>query len=105
MTNLLVRAIMNEVRWSIVAKTLVEIKRSLDGQIGKRLKLIANGGRRKTVERFGTLEETYPAVFIVALDQEENAFERVSYSYADILTETVELSFIDEINRMAVGEQ
>ncbi|SEO92708.1 Uncharacterized protein Veg [Amphibacillus marinus] len=88
-----------------MAKTLVEIKRSLDGQIGKRLKLIANGGRRKTVERFGTLEETYPAVFIVALDQEENAFERVSYSYADILTETVELSFIDEINRMAVGEQ
>lgn len=96
---------MNEVRWSIVAKTLVEIKRVLDGQIGKRLKLIANGGRKKTVERYGTLAETYPAVFIVALDQDENAFERVSYSYADILTETVELSFIEERNKIAVGEQ
>ncbi len=92
-------------RWSILAKTLVEIKQGLDCQIGKRLKLTANGGRRKTVERYGTLAETYPAVFIVALDQEENAFERVSYSYADILTETVELSFIEERNKIAVGEQ
>lgn len=92
-------------RWSIVAKTLVEIKRGLDGQIGKRLQLIANGGRKKTVERYGTLEETYNAVFIVALDQDENAFERVSYSYADVLTEAVELNFIEENNMVAVGEQ
>ncbi|CQR47489.1 hypothetical protein BN1058_01810 [Paraliobacillus sp. PM-2] len=88
-----------------MAKTLVEIKRGLDCQIGKRLKLTANGGRRKTVERYGTLAETYPAVFIVALDQEENAFERVSYSYADILTETVELNFIEDRSVVAVGEQ
>ncbi|MES9689577.1 Veg family protein, partial [Bacillus sp. JJ353] len=30
------------------------------------------------------------------LDQDENSFERVSYSYADILTETVELRFSDD---------
>ncbi|KGP71535.1 biofilm formation stimulator Veg [Pontibacillus yanchengensis] len=76
-----------------MAKTLAEIKQSLDGQIGNRLTLKANGGRRKTIERSGVLAETYPAVFIVELDQEQNAFERVSYSYADVLTETVELSF------------
>lgn len=92
-------------RWSIVAKTLVEIKRVLDGQIGKRLKLIANGGRRKTIERHGVLAETYPSVFIVALDQDENAFERVSYSYADILTETVELNFIEDKSSVSVVEQ
>lgn len=88
-----------------MAKTLVEIKRSLDDQIGKRLKLVANGGRRKTIERHGVLAETYPSVFIVALDQDENAFERVSYSYADILTETVELSFIDEKQPVPAVEQ
>ncbi|MDC3417940.1 biofilm formation stimulator Veg [Aquibacillus salsiterrae] len=88
-----------------MAKTLVEIKQGLDGQIGKRLKLRANGGRRKTVERYGTLAETYPAVFIVELDQQENAFERVSYSYADVLTETVELNFIDDMSKMVLGEQ
>ncbi|QDP38819.1 biofilm formation stimulator Veg [Radiobacillus deserti] len=88
-----------------MAKTLVEIKQGLDGQIGKRLKLKANGGRRKTIERYGTLAETYPSVFIVELDQQENAFERVSYSYADVLTETVELNFIDDMSKMALGEQ
>ncbi|WP_373738356.1 Veg family protein, partial [Jeotgalibaca porci] len=33
---------------------------------------------------------------VVDLDQEENAFERVSYSYADVLTSSVEISFYDE---------
>ncbi|WP_152657407.1 biofilm formation stimulator Veg [Oceanobacillus sp. CFH 90083] len=78
-----------------MGKTLIEIKQGLDGQVGKRLKLRANGGRRKTVERCGILAETYPSVFIVELDQDENAFERVSYSYTDILTETVELNFVE----------
>lgn len=98
-------AIIDSERWSIVAKTLAEIKSALDDQIGKRLKLIANGGRRKTIERNGVLAETYPSVFIVALDQDENAFERVSYSYADILTETVELNFIEEKHAVPVAEQ
>lgn len=91
-------------RWSVVGKTLIEIKQGLDGQVGKRLKLRANGGRRKTVERCGILAETYPSVFIVELDQDENAFERVSYSYTDILTETVELNF-DEGNSAIILKQ
>ncbi|GAB7387224.1 Veg family protein [Bacillaceae bacterium] len=70
---------------------LAEIKRSLDAHIGEKIMLRANGGRRKMIERTGVLEETYPSVFIVKLDESKHAFERVSYSYADILTETVEL--------------
>lgn len=77
-------------------KTLTDIKRSLDSNLGKRLMLRANGGRRKTIERSGVLAETYPAVFVIELDQKENAFERVSYSYADVLTETVQLVFMDK---------
>ncbi len=69
---------------------LNEIKRSLDRYVGEKILLRANGGRRKTIERTGVLEETYPSVFVIKLDQ-ENSFKRVSYSYADILTETVEL--------------
>jgi uncharacterized protein Veg len=70
---------------------LNEIKRSLDGLIGEKIVLRANGGRRKTIERTGILEETYPSVFVVKLDNQGSSFKRVSYSYADILTETVEL--------------
>ena len=81
-------------------KTLADIKTALDSNLGKRLLLKANGGRRKTVERFGTLAETYPAVFVIELDQDENAFERVSYSYADVLTETVQLTFLNKQQEM-----
>ncbi len=100
LTNKQAYVIINTVRWSVV-KTLIEIKQGLEGQIGKRLKLTANGGRRRTVIRSGVLAETYPAVFVVELDQEENAFERVSYSYADILTEAVEISFLDDKSKVA----
>lgn len=79
-----------------MAKTLIDIKKTLDINLGKRLTLKANGGRRKTIERSGVLAETYPSVFVIELDQDENSFERVSYSYADVLTETVQLTFFDE---------
>lgn len=87
-----------------MAKTLSDIKQALDSNLGRRLTLKANGGRRKTIERSGVLAETYPSVFIIELDQEENSFERVSYSYADVLTETVQLTFTDE-KGMAFGGQ
>ncbi|AWI10772.1 MULTISPECIES: biofilm formation stimulator Veg [Bacillaceae] len=77
-------------------RTLSDIKKSLDGNLGKRLMLKANGGRKKTIERTGVLAETYPAVFVIELDQDENSFERVSYSYADILTQTVQLTFYED---------
>lgn len=70
---------------------LSDIKRNLESLVGEKILLRANGGRRKTVERTGILEETYPSVFVVKLDQSDNSFKRVSYSYADVLTETVEL--------------
>jgi len=79
----------------------MEIKKGLEDQIGKRLELTANGGRRKTVIRSGILSEIYPSVFVVELDKDENAFERVSYSYADVLTEAVELNFLEDIEEKA----
>ncbi len=71
---------------------LLEIRRSLEPHVGSRVMLRANGGRRKTIERTGVLEEIYPSVFIVKLDEDQHAFKRVSYSYADILTESVEIT-------------
>jgi uncharacterized protein Veg len=81
-----------EVVDTMAKNALLEIKRSLEPHVGQKIMLRANGGRRKTVERSGVLEETYPSVFIVKLDQEQYAFKRVSYSYADILTESVEVT-------------
>ncbi len=75
--------------------TLASIKKTLDGQIGREIKLTAQAGRKKTTERKGILTETYPSVFVVKLDQKENAVERVSYSYTDVLTRSVEVEFAE----------
>ncbi len=76
--------------------SLIEIKEQLESRLGNKVMLTAQAGRKRKTERRGILRETYHSVFVVDLDQEENAFERVSYSYADVLTESVELSFYDE---------
>lgn len=81
---------------------LLEIRRCLEAHIGQRILLRANGGRRKTIERMGVLEETYPSVFIVKLDQDQNAFKRVSYSYADILTESVQVTIYADNGEMKI---
>ncbi|MBB6451519.1 uncharacterized protein Veg [Geomicrobium halophilum] len=75
-----------------MGKTLMEIKEALEENVGKRITLKANGGRRRIVERSGLLEGTYPSVFIVKLDRDKHKIERVSYSYTDVLTETVQLT-------------
>ncbi|PSL42248.1 uncharacterized protein Veg [Salsuginibacillus halophilus] len=79
-----------------MGKTLHDIKRSLDENVGKRITLTTNGGRRKVVERSGMLTETYPSVFVVQLDRDKHSIERVSYSYTDVLTKTVQLALCDE---------
>jgi len=81
---------------------LSAIKQSLDLHVGRKILLRANGGRRKTIERTGVLEETYPSVFIVKLDQDQHAFKRVSYSYADILTESVEVTVYSDEGQVRI---
>jgi uncharacterized protein Veg len=68
------------------------IRTDLQELMGKRMRLRANMGRSKIVEREGVLEETHPSLFVVKVDEKRNRTARVSYSYVDVLTGTVELS-------------
>lgn len=76
--------------------TLASIKHQLDSKIGEKIMVVAQAGRKKVTKRNGVLRETFPAIFVVELDQDENSFERVSYSYADLLTKSIEVKFNDE---------
>lgn len=91
----------NEVSW--MAASILTIKKELENKIGSRITLVAQTGRKRQTERSGILSETYPSVFIVDLDQDENAFERVSYSYTDILTCAVEVQFADSVQEEVIG--
>ncbi|CAJ1194067.1 Protein Veg [Companilactobacillus paralimentarius] len=73
--------------------SLKTIKSRLDSHLGENLTIVAQAGRKKVVRRRGTLSETFHSVFVVDLDQNENSFERVSYSYADLLTKSIDIQF------------
>lgn len=71
------------------------IRSDLESLMGTRMRLKANMGRSKIVEREGVLEETHPSLFVVKIDEKRDRTARVSYSYVDILTGTVELTHPD----------
>lgn len=72
---------------------IATIKAELEGKIGERVLLTQQIGRKRVMKRQGVLSDTFPFIFVVELDQDENKFERISYSYSDVLTESVEIEF------------
>lgn len=72
-------------------RVLADIKQDLESYLGNQIRLKAYRGRNKVVEKEGVLEQTYPNIFIIKLD-EKRSERRLSFSYSDVLTETVELT-------------
>lgn len=68
-----------------------DIHEKLTSMIGQRVKVRANMGRTRVVERMGTIKTVHPAVFIVEMDERRGRKSRQSYQYVDVLTGTVEL--------------
>lgn len=71
--------------------TIEDIRHHLESNLGKKIYLRANKGRRRFLETEGILVQTYPKLFVVNLDK-SNAVRRRSYTYADILTANVEIT-------------
>lgn len=80
-----------------MANKLTEIKNLLDIRRGESILLRTNVGRQRIVEKKGILAETYPSIFVVKLTESCGRENAVSYSYADILTETVKVVFEGEV--------
>ncbi|CDL91042.1 Veg protein [Clostridium tyrobutyricum DIVETGP] len=70
---------------------LASIRRNIEDHVGDKVTLKANGGRRKVFVNEGIIEKAYPSIFVIRLDS--NIRRKVSYSYSDILTKTVQLVF------------
>lgn len=71
--------------------TLANIKKDIENHLGEKVTLKANGGRKKVLVNDGIIESAYPSIFVIRL---ENDTQRtVTYSYCDVLTNTVQLVF------------
>lgn len=68
-----------------------EIKDKLSEMVGQRVKVKANMGRTRVIERMGSIKTVHPSVFIVEVNERRGRTSRQSYQYVDVLTGTVEL--------------
>ena len=66
-----------------------KIKNNIKNNIGNRVKVLYNGSRNKKEDYDGIISEVYNNIFIVKLDTNEVK----SFSYSDILTNTIEIFF------------
>ncbi|NLP45614.1 MAG: Veg protein [Epulopiscium sp.] len=78
----------------MIAKSdILQVKKDIEGFVGSKVRVKANKGRKRIVVKEGILENTYPSIFIVRIQNEfEDTCRSVCYSYTDVLTNTVELS-------------
>jgi len=72
---------------------VAEIQEKLSGMVGDRVKVKANMGRTRVIERLGIIKNVHPAVFIIEVDERRGRKSRQSYQYVDVLTGTVEHIF------------
>ena len=84
-------------------QTLDKIRLSLERHLGKKIILKANKGRKQVITRRGVIEKVYPSVFVVRLDDSQNGYSRVSYSYSDLLTANVKLQVYRDKDKLNVS--
>lgn len=68
-----------------------EIQELLRGMVNRPVKVKANMGRARVIERLGVIKSVHPAVFVVEVTERRGRTSRQSYQYVDVLTGTVEL--------------
>lgn len=81
---------------------IANLKADLNNHIGQNVSLKANSGRKKIVEHTGVLESTYPNLFIVSVE-DRTTERKLSFSYVDVLTGNVVLTFEGQENPLLVS--
>ena len=76
------------------------IRDELSSLAGSRIKVRANMGRSRIVERTGTLIAVHPQLFVVEVEERRGRRARQSYQYVDVLTGTVEIYDTDTGERI-----
>lgn len=77
-------------------KSINEIKQELDDRVGQKVLVTAQAGRKRIAKHRGVLSKTYPAIFVVHVNEGRGTIKRISYSYTDLLTQNISIDFEDD---------
>lgn len=83
--------------------SLHKIKKDLEAYVGQRVRLKANKSRKRTFIREGVIEQIYPSIFIIAVDEGNKLPRKISFCYSDLLTKTVELTLCKDDSIIKCG--
>ena len=75
--------------------TISAIKKDIENHIGDNVTLTSNGGRKKILVNDGVIDSVYHNIFVIKLNNDNK--RKVTYSYSDVLTNTVQLVFPSSI--------
>lgn len=71
------------------------VKRDIERRIGRRVILETNKGRHKSVINEGIISNVYPSIFTVQLSNNSGQARKMSFSYTDVLTNSVEITLCE----------
>lgn len=80
----------------ITLSSMEIIKAKLENHLGKTVYLKADRGRKRYIKRKGTIYSVYPSLFVVDLELDNAPNRKMSFTYSDVLTSTVELIIVDD---------
>ncbi len=73
-------------------ESMQKIRQDVENYIGLEIDIKSNVGRNKKVNKRGTIDSAYSNLFVV---READSTRKLSYSYADVLMNSLEITKVD----------
>ena len=73
-------------------ESMQKIRQDVENYIGLEIDIKSNVGRNKKVNKRGTIDSAYSNLFVV---READSTRKLSYSYADVLMNSIEITKVD----------
>ncbi|MBR3316239.1 MAG: Veg family protein [Atopobiaceae bacterium] len=77
-----------------------QIRAEISDLKDQRIRVRANMGRSRIIERTGTVVVAHPSLFVVEVEERRGRRARQSYQYVDVLTGTVEIYNVETGERL-----
>ncbi|MDR1638768.1 MAG: Veg family protein [Clostridiales bacterium] len=85
----------SEVAYVFDKNDVFHVKKDIERRIGSRVILETNKGRHKSVINEGVIANVYPSIFTIQLMENDGPNRKMSFSYTDVLTNSVEITLAE----------
>ncbi len=80
----------------MINHNITNVRNEVNSHLGSEVYIRAHKGRKRVSVKKGVIESTYPSIFVVKVEgEQDNSFRKVSYSYTDLITRNVEISLCE----------